>query len=491
MTQVDPTVEHREPARRVSAVTPLLEAWKVATAITAFGTWQGRELIQGTRMSWSVAIMAFLALMAVSIVISLFYNFLAWRRLSYGFDSESIYVHSGIIFRSQRHVRLNRVQAVNLSRPVLARIFGFVAVQVTSAGSGQDNLVIAYVRDSDGGRLRQEILYRAHGHAPGDVSMPAPAQHDVGYGSEVGDPTPSGLVEDQEVLRIKPGRIIGSLIRSTAMVVSTIVIALVITGAIAAKDPSLIVGMLVPAFAQGTFWWQRLNQQFDFTIGRAPGEIRLRYGLVSTVARTIPIDRVQAVGLVQPVLWRRKNWWRISLTVAGQDSSAESGHSLLAPVATQQEVESLLALVLPHIGVDEPQQVLNATLHGKGEHYGFTTSPLRARVIDPLVWRRTGFRFTPTMSLIRRGRITKRATLIPHTRIQSLSLSQGPLQRGLRLTNLAIDLTPGPVGASVPHLDSPTARQCVETLSRLAHDSRRQAKTQMRHTVRVEDGYSM
>ncbi|HLS02611.1 MAG TPA: PH domain-containing protein [Beutenbergiaceae bacterium] len=443
-----------DPPRRVSPITPLLEAWKAATALIAFAVWQGRGLVQDANLSWLVMGGVFVAVVFLSAVLSLVYNFFAWRRLSYGFDADSVYVHSGILFRSQRHVRLDRIQAVNLLRPVVARIFGFVAVQVTSAGSGQVNLVIAYVSDRDGDQLRQEILTRAHGQAP-----------DLG---------PSG--EDQapqrEVLRVPPRRIIGSLVRSTGLIVTTIVVALVVMGAIVARDPSIIVAMLVPTFAQGTYWWQRLNQQFDFTVATDSDGIRLRYGLFSTVARTVPPGRVQAIGLTQPVLWRRKNWWRVTLTVAGEGSTSTGDHSVLCPVATQTEVESLMELVHQDLGVLAPADLLDAAMHGRGQGHQFVTSPKRAWILDPLVWRRTGYRAASSATLIRRGRITKRAMIVPHARIQSLGMGQGPIQRALSLANVEIHLTPGPVAATVPHLGADRAQEFIHVLSEYGRISR-------------------
>src|SRR5690625_5637850 len=131
--------------------------------------------------------MIFLGVVLISALVSLTYNYFAWRRLSYGFDAESIYAHSGILFRSQRHVRLDRIQSVDLNRPLLARVFGFVSLQVTSAGSGQDNLVLAYVRDDEAGRLRNEILARAAGLSPGEEQTPAPEapERSVAHTSEL------------------------------------------------------------------------------------------------------------------------------------------------------------------------------------------------------------------------------------------------------------------------------------------------------------------
>src|SRR5699024_11468686 len=57
---------------------------------------------------------------------------------------------------------------------------------------------------------------------------------------------------------------------------------------------SIVVPILLPILAQVTFWWQHLNQQFDFAVATSPDGIRLRYGLQSTTARTVPPGRVQA-----------------------------------------------------------------------------------------------------------------------------------------------------------------------------------------------------
>src|SRR5699024_6583644 len=215
------------------------------------------------------------------------YNYFAWRRLSYGFDAESIYVHSGILFRSQRHVRLDRIQSVDLNRPLLARLLCFVSLQVTSAGSGQDNLVIAYVRGDEAGRLRHESLARAAGRGSGEEQAPAPE------------------APERELLRVTPGRIAGSLIRSLWVLFGIALTVGLIAASSSTGEPSIVVPILLPILAQVTLWWRHLNQQFDFAVATSPDGIRLRYGLLSTTARTVPPGRVQALQFTQPLLWRR------------------------------------------------------------------------------------------------------------------------------------------------------------------------------------------
>ncbi len=447
----------QEEPRQVSPITPVLNAWKVATALVAFAVWQGQDVVMEEDLPLATVGLIFLAVLIISAVTSLTYNYLAWRRIRYGFDAESIYLHRGILFRSQRHVRLDRIQSVDLNRPILARIFGFVSLQVTSAGSGTDNLVIAFVRDDEAGRLRNEILARAAGLSPGEEQAPAPQ------------------APERELFRITPARIFGSLLRSPGLIIGTVVTAAVVTGAIVMRDPSIIVAMALPILAQGSFWWQRLNQQFDFSVATSPDGIRLRYGLLSTVARTVPPGRVQAVQFAQPVLWRRKNWWRVTITVAGEGINLEGGVPMLYPVATQAEAAHLLSLILPDLGVEEPLALIEHALRGSESQGGFTSSPRRAKWVDPIVWKRTGYRITDTATLIRRGRVSRTTVVVPNARIQSMGINQGPIERALGLVTVGLHITPGPIAPTVPHLGLEQSRDFIRHASHQARAARRSA----------------
>lgn len=439
--------------RRVSPVTPLLNAWKVATALVAFAVWQGRDIVVEQDLPLMKVGLVFLGVLVVAALVSLTYNYFAWRRMTYGFDAESIYLHAGILLRSQRHVRLDRIQSVDLNQPLLARIFGFVSLRVSSAGSGQDNLVIAFVRDDEAHRLRNEILARAAGLSPSADAPPPEAP-------------------ERELYRIAPGRIFGSLLRSAGLILGLVIILGTATVAIVLRSPAIIPVVFVPLLLQGSFWWRHLNSQFDFVVATSPDGIRLRYGLLSTTARTVPPGRVQAVQLAQPLLWRRKNWWRITLTVAGDGVSLEGGEPTLYPVATQEEAAHLLYLVLPDLGVEDPLGVISTSLLGSGDDDGFATSPRRARWVDPLVWRRTGYLATPSAIVIRRGRLHRRTIIVPNARIQSLGIAQGPIARRLALADVALHTTPGTIAPVVPHLDVTVASQFMANASHLARRSR-------------------
>ena len=57
----------------------------------------------------------------------------------------------------------------------------------------------------------------------------------------------------------------------------------------------------------------------------SPDGIRIRRGLLGTVAETIPVPRIQAIRMVEPLLWRPLGWCRLEVDVAGSPGPRPPG----------------------------------------------------------------------------------------------------------------------------------------------------------------------
>ena len=66
------------------------------------------------------------------------------------------------------------------------------------------------------------------------------------------------------------------------------------------------------------------------------------------------------------------------------------------------------------------------------------------------------------MVMIRDGRITRRVSFVPHCRMQSVALRQGPMQRALGMANVKLHLVPGVVPTTVYHLPTSSAQSLCE-----------------------------
>src|SRR5215207_6324443 len=104
------------------------------------------------------------ALVALAVIITLLVVgfWLSWRMHTFRVTHEAVEVRSGILFRSHRSARLDRVQGINVNRPVFARLFGTAKLEVSVAGQS-GNVQLSYLGSVLADGLRADILRLASG----------------------------------------------------------------------------------------------------------------------------------------------------------------------------------------------------------------------------------------------------------------------------------------------------------------------------------------
>jgi len=232
-------------------------------------------------------------------------------------------------------------------------------------------------------------------------------------------------------------------------------------------EPGAVAGAVPTVLAMGSVVWRRFSSGFGFRVATSPDGLRVRHGLLEQRTQTVPPGRVQAVRLRQPLLWRPAGWWLVEVNVAGYGAGSgkeRAEHAgVLLPVGTRDEAVAVLSFVLPDLGVpgEHPGSVVDAGLTGSTPDGGFACAPPRARWVDPIGWRREGFRVTDTALMLRRGVLHRQLDLVPHARTQSCGVRQGPLQRRLGVASFALHSTPGSVKPVVEHLASSVAAELL------------------------------
>ena len=115
------------------------------------------------------------------------------------------------------------------------------------------------------------------------------------------------------------GRLVGSVLASSASLLLALLVAevvvLVIWPAVTAATGGMV---LIWVLSLAPLVWRRVSAEYGFTVAQAPDGIRIRRGLLGTVAETVPRRRVQAVRMIEPVLWRPLGWCRLEIDVAGR-----------------------------------------------------------------------------------------------------------------------------------------------------------------------------
>ena len=125
-----------------------------------------------------------------------------------------------------------------------------------------------------------------------------------------------------------------------------------------------LAGLIPLAIGLASMISRRVFQMFNFTLAQSARGVRVTRGLFNLTSQSIPVNRIQGVRVIQPILWRRLGWYRIDVNVLGYGSSEGSDNdtaatSVLVPVADRRDVEITLSRILP--GLDLAAVELHAS----------------------------------------------------------------------------------------------------------------------------------
>lgn len=449
----------REPAqgsgewRHLHPLSPLLKGGIAFLAVVAYVVSQQADTLFGAdRDDPTQGHLGLAALGVLVVLLAIIAGaWVSWRFSRFRVADTLIELRTGVLFRQHRQVRFDRIQAVDLGRPLLARLTGLSEVVVQSAGGKDSHLKLSFLTDSQAQHVREQLMALAGRSdevaATRASGVDAAGLTDADY-ADAPAPAPVG----EQVLTVPNARILQSILYSGPGL--TIVVALpALLVSILLGVPEMVAWLGPMTLAVGSAHLKRLTQECNFELLHQGDRLRIRHGLTDLRTTTVPLHRIQAVEVSQSLPWRLPGWWRIQVNVAGAGVGDDVTQTVLMPVGTR--AEALRVLTLVHPGIPEPAAL--AALEGAGRAEGFVTSTERARTLDPLSWRRQGYAVLPDGLLTRRGALWRAAQFVPHARIQSLKVEQGPAQRRRGVATVKIVSTVGPVSPVVAHLDEPEA----------------------------------
>ncbi|GGX50827.1 PH domain-containing protein [Streptomyces chartreusis] len=397
---VGDAVRERPPVseRRLHPVTPLRRAWAPVAVLIG---WAVHDPDQAQRQLTRLTTTTLLIALAVLLPAAALYGFLTWWYTHFAVTDAELRIRTGLVFRRTAHIRLERIQAIDVTQPLLARVAGVAKLKLDVIGADKKD-ELAFLGAEEARALRAELLARAAGFAPETA-------HEVGE-------APS-----QQLLRVPPGVLATSLVL-TGATWATLGAALVVPTVLwlVTESAWTVLATAIPLVgAAGASSVGRFVTEYDWTVGESQDGLRIDHGLLDRAHETVPPGRVQTVRIVEPLLWRRRGWVRVELDVAG------SANSLLLPVAPREVAESVVARVLP--GVTVPSRA------------SLSRPPRRAGRCVPLWWRGYGLAVTDAVFAARTGLLRRSLALVPHAKVQSVRLAQGPWERLWGVADVHVD----------------------------------------------------
>lgn len=418
---------------------------------------------------------------------------LSWRVHTFRITDEVVEVRSGILFRTNRKARLDRIQGINIARPFVPRLFGAAKLEITVAGNDA-SVPLAYLRGADADALRRDILLLASGaqRAAAPAGDPAADPATPGLGGMLEERVTDLLspeldvevVAPASVVRMNPGRLIGSTLLSDTMVILVIMLVTIVVTSVLTGELALLFAMFPGVIGIGGFLVTRITRSLRYSIAATPDGVRVGFGLLSTTNETLPPGRIHSVKVSQPLLWRPAGWWQIAVNRASrssQNGAAGQQQTTILPVGNLDDVRAVLRLLLPEVATEEGLPALDQGILGRDSDGGWTVSPPRARVLRWFSRRRNGFRVDGSAVLLRTGSIWRSLTIVPLSRTQSVAVVQGPLLRALRLGEVHVHTVAGPI---VPQLGALDRTDALRLFDAVAEASVSAARTDTSHRWR-------
>lgn len=375
---------------------------------------------------------------------------LTWYYTGYQVKDGQLRIIKGVIVRRHRTIPLDRLQAIELRQPLLARVTGLAELRMEVVGGSASEAPLAYLPLAQAERLRFQLLAlskRLSSQAAAADSVPPAAAR---------PPGPAGDAPRDHVVTVPTRRLILSQLLTPDVVI--VPVAAAITVGLFLWQPDMtfygIAGLVTATIGILLRPVGKAMSHYSFTMRRTPDGLRIHRGLTERRTQTLPLARVTAVTVQWPLMWRRFGW--VNVRVANAGYSGQGAEEMVSG-----------ATVLPVGDMAEAEAVTRLALSGRDMcRVALTPAPRRASWRSPIGRPALGVAVTDDLFVCRWGRITPHLVAVPRRRIQSVRVVQGRLQRLLRLATVHVDIA-GALGTPprAAHRDVTEALRLASQLS--------------------------
>lgn len=412
MARID-RIPWETPHRRLSPLTPVARG----LIFVAFGAAAAQDDLFRRDIGvigWSV-----LALLTAGAV----YGGASWWLTKFWLTPYELRVDTGVINRVSRRIRIDRIQEIDLVAPFVARLFGLAEVRLDVAGQQESDASLAFLSRRDAQEVKEMLLLRR------ELARAEPGDGGGEVEAEGGPET--------ELARVTPGRQ-AAVAASQASTWALLASAGLLGSATVAGRPLLSALMVPVVGALALVVTRHFLENYGFRLSEDRLGLHVRRGFFDLSHQTISTHRLQGVVVTEPWLWRLAGWARLDVATAGSLGVGKAGPdaSTVLLVGDADLVYRLAERLAGGVALDD---------------LAFRPPPARAVLAAPVRWRGMAYAEHPMLVACRHGVLRRRTHLVPHARVQSLRLRQGPWQRVLGLGTLFVDSPVGPVRVAARH----------------------------------------
>lgn len=503
-----PSEQRLHPATLLFDIVRHLRTFAFPALLVFFGTSQSGGpggMFKGIPSGWEVWLVVLLvpALAASAI------RYLTFR-LRY--EPHELVIRSGLLFRNERHVPFGKIQNLDAVQNVFHRLLDVVEIRVETGGGKDEEARLSVLPMAAFSEMRRRVFEgRSPEPVPSASDEPALPKADASGHTLLHLPIREvllcGFLENKGLVVLGAAygvawesgllggvwnRLFGEatygrglfrdgltgLFQGQGVPLPAISIALLGVSALL-----LLVRIVSVVWA--------LLRLYDFRLSRVHEDLRIEFGLLTRVAATIPIRRVQTLTIRQGPLHRWLGRASVRVETAGGTGPNAGDREWLAPLIRVGALPALLDQLIPGFN---PEAVSWQSVHPRAFRRAVKPGVIIAVVVTSVwaliigwsallvlaVWlpaavigarqhvRHLRWAEHDEVVMMRSGWIWRQETLSRANKIQSVSLRQSPFDRRAAMARVRID-TAGAGAAShrvdIPFLDRAVATRLAERLA--------------------------
>lgn len=275
------------------------------------------------------------------------FNILKWLRFTYQIQDDQLRIEQGILIRNKRTISKHRIQSIDLTQNVIHRIFGLTKVQIETAGNNLSvDAALSAVTLQEGQWIHDQLKYHHANNIEGTKKIEDQASiyptRTISWKKLLLAGSTSGSLGiilalfgfvSSELDSIIPNSIYQT---TTNWLLSQAIQTLVILGFV----------FLIGLWLVGIF--STLLRYGNFTITRYKEELYISRGLLEKKQMTIPLKRIQAIGVKQNLIREIFGLVTVFIEIAGGEvNKQEETETLVYPLLLKREVNQFLREFTP------------------------------------------------------------------------------------------------------------------------------------------------
>jgi putative membrane protein len=451
-------------------------------------------------LGWQVLLLP----LAIPFALLSILEYLAFR---YRYDANEMVIRTGFLFRNERHVPYARIQNLHAVQNVFHRLWKVVEVRVETGGADEPEATMSVLPVAAYEEMRRRVF--GERNAPAEETeqaapdqtllyLPPPELMLAGFIQNRGFVVLAaafGLLWEMGILDKLMGRMFGEDLSGRSLT-RTVMELLLGRGEFPLTGIALVIAALIFLVVVSrvlSMGWA-LVSLYGFRLTLAGNDLRAEYGLLTRVATTIALLRIQTLTVRQGVLHRlfKRAAVRVGLAGGGgEEGEGKAQREWLAPILPQDELPRLLAEVL---GERDFAQITWRGVHPRAfrrEVKGWIVVAvlvslpfvmlLKGWVLlllaGLLAWAfvaarqtvaRLGWAVSDGAVLFRSGWLRRQVTAVRFTQLQAVTVRESPFDRRTGMASVRVD-TAGARELShrvdIPYLPRETAWELCDLLA--------------------------